>query len=257
MTSVSGGKSVLGQHLDLPGTLFRNDVMGPYLSLPVIEQDQWIEIDARPARQGKNPWFRAAIIGTICQENHMNESTDTDTIKAFQGLQEQQALHHLAVCERIRKKLELPTEALPLIDKVLREGFQAARSVDTPPSRGTRSPLRLLSEQKIKRTDPITGKPTAVRARQYTIAARVEEIEILSSPDNWMIADVQVGTRSQFPQAGPPLPGRLFILGGTCHHFVTETIQMAMDFTLLVHYVGPEIEGSIFEAVAMSSQTPH
>jgi hypothetical protein len=28
-----------------------------------------------------------------------------------------------------------------------------------------------------------------------------------------------------------------------------------MDFTLLVHYVGPEAEGSIFEAVAMGSHT--
>jgi hypothetical protein len=82
---------------------------------------------------------------------------------------------------------------------------------------------------------------------------RVEEIEILSEPDCWMIADVQVGARSQFPHAGPPLPGRLFKPGGTCHHFVTETLQTAMDFTLLVHYVGPEAEGSIFEAVAMGS----
>jgi hypothetical protein len=30
------------------------------------------------------------------------------------------------------------------------------------------------------------------------------------------------------------LLGERFTPGGTCHHFVTETIQTAMDFTLLV-----------------------
>lgn len=111
----------------------------------------------------------------------------------------------------------------------------------------------MLSEKKIKPTDPITDRPTPVNVRPQTLAMRVEEIEILSEPAHWMIADVQVGTRTQFPQWGPPLLGRLFTPGGTCHHFVTETIQTAMDFTLLVHYVGPEAEGSIFEAVAMGS----
>ncbi len=67
-----------------------------------------------------------------------------------------------------------------------------------------------------------------------------------------MVADVLVGMRSQLPQPGPPLPGRLFVPGGTCYRFVTETIQTAMDFTLLVHYVGPEAEGT-FEAVAMGT----
>ena len=261
-----GGKSVLARHHDLPGDLFRNSVMGPHLSLPVIEQDQWIEIEARPAHQGQNLWFRAAIIGTIHQENvHMNDFTDTDALKKSQELQELQAINHLAACERIRKKLELPTETLALIDKVLRDGstreliggFRATRPVDPFPSTATRSPLRLVSEQKIKRTDPITGKPTAVHARPYTLAMRVEEIEILSSPDDWIIADVQVGTHSQFPQAGPPLPGRLFTPGGTCHHFVTEAVQTGMDFRLLVHYVGPDNEGSIFEAIAMGSQATY
>ena len=258
-----GGKSVLEGHLDLPGALFHNSTLGPHLLLPVIEQDQWVEIEARPAHQGQNLWFRAAIVGTIYQENDcMNISTDADFLKKSQELQEQQAVHHLAACERIRKKLELPIEALTLIDKVLRDGstpeliggFRTIPPGGPFPSAATRSPLRLVSEQKIKPTDPITGKPTAVHVRPYTLAMRVEEIEILSSPNDWMIADVQVGTRSQFPQAGPPLPGRLFTPGGTCHHFVTDAIQTGMDFRLLVHYVGSEAGGSIFEAVAMGSQ---
>ena len=48
-------------------------------------------------------------------------------------------------------------------------------------------------------------------------------------------------------------PGRLFTPGGTCYRFVTETIQTAMDFTMLLHYVGSDPEGEIFEAVAMGS----
>ena len=256
-----GGKSVLAHHHDLSSDLFRNGTMGPYLSLPAIPQDQWVEIVTCPAGHGQSPWFRAAIIGTIHQEKaHMHESADTD-LKKFQELREQRTLDHLAACERIRKKLELPVDALPLIDKALRDGssselignFQTAPSVTRFQSMVARLPLRLLSEQKIKRTDPITGKPTAVHVRPYTIAMRAEEIEILSKPDDWMIADVQVGARSQFPQPGPPLPGRLFTPGGTCHHFVTEPIQTGMDFTILVHYVGPEADGSIFEAVAMGS----
>jgi hypothetical protein len=253
-----GGTSIFAPHLDLPGSLFGNDTMGPLPLLPVIEQDQWIEVEAHCIR-GNAPWFRAAIIGNTRQEKEtMNSPADTDTFKKSQEQREQQVIEHLAACERIRKRLELPIEALALIDRSLRGDHEFGRLLTPRPSvepsgRATRSPLRLLSEKKIKPTDPITGRPTPVHVRPQTLAMRVEEIEILSEPGHWMIADVQVGTRTQFPQWGPPLPGRLFTPGGTCHHFVTEAIQTAMDFTLLVHYVGPEGEGSIFEAVAMGS----
>lgn len=214
--------------------------------------------------------------------------------ESFKKLQEQQVIEHFAACERVRKKLELAPDALPLIDKMLRDqptyaenpvikellrtnaemlatalrvldrqcqglreenaALRAERDKSNPSATTTtRSPLRFLSDKPIKKTDPIAGIPTPLVVRPQTLFMRVEEIEILSKPDEWMIADVQVGKRSQFPQSGPPLPGRLFTPGGTCHHFVTESIQMAMDFTLLVHYVGANPDGEIFVAVAMGS----
>ncbi len=179
-----------------------------------------------------------------------------DEMKKFHELHEKAACERLAMCERIRKKLELPmtTEMLVLIDRILQHGEQSYETVK-PPNTGmlSRAPIRILSEKPIFRTHPGHGKPTPIVARPQTTAMRVEEIEILSNPDEWMIADVQVGHRSQLPNSGPPLPGRLFVLGGTCHRFVTETIQTAMDFTVLVHYVGQNPEGGIFEAVAMGS----
>lgn len=271
-----GGTSILAPHFDLPGNLFRNDVMGPRPSWPVIEQDQWIEIEARPLRE-RSLSFSACLIGTVCQEKtSMHESTDTLSLEKLQEqaqkLREQSAIEHLAACERVRKSLDLPIDVLPLIDKVLRDDPDKAlrddpassplptfgrhfppRTAEKFPNLGVRAPLRLQSETKIKPTDPITGMPTTVHVRPCTIAMRIEEIEILSNPDHWLVADVQVGNRTQFPQAGPPLSGRLFTPGGTCHHFVTEVIQIAMDFSLLVHYVGPKAEGDIFEAAAIGT----
>jgi len=186
----------------------------------------------------------------------MSDKTMSDEMatmmKKFKEEREQLVADHFATCARIWKKLELPAEGLALIDKMLRGEHDGslARPRDLPL---IRSPLRLLSEKAIKKTDPLTGRPTPVRVRPQSVAMRVEEIEILGTPEHWMIADVQVGQRSQFPSAGPPTPGRLFVPGGTCHKFVTESIQTAMDFTILVHYVGPDADGAIFEAVAMGS----
>lgn len=58
-----GGTSVLAPHLDLPGFLFSADVMGPHLPLPVVDQDQWIEVEARRIR-GTTPRFYASLVGS-------------------------------------------------------------------------------------------------------------------------------------------------------------------------------------------------
>jgi hypothetical protein len=163
------------------------------------------------------------------------------------------ALDHFSMCESVRKKLELPIDALPLIDKMLHDLNQHDHDHRNHSAPAIRGPLRITSEKKIPRTDPLTGDPTPVRAQPQCAAMRVEQIEILSDPTDWMIADIQVGGHTQFSQPilRLPLPGRLFVPGGTCHHFVCETIQAAMDFAMLVHYVGNDPEGAIFEAVAM------
>jgi hypothetical protein len=56
-------KSVLGPHRNLPGCVFSNGTMGPHLSLPVVEQDQWIEIEALRIK-GDAPRFYGGIVGT-------------------------------------------------------------------------------------------------------------------------------------------------------------------------------------------------
>lgn len=171
---------------------------------------------------------------------------------------EKAVTEHFAACTRICKKLEIPFEhGLALVSVAMRDQMGGAWSSivrKSEPGPSTRAPLRMTSDHRIKRTDPTTGVPKALHARPQVVAMRVEEIEILGKPDDWFIADIQVGARSQFPQAGPPLPGRLFTPGGTCHRFVTETIQTAMDFTMLVHYVGDDPKGGLFEAVAMGTQ---
>ncbi len=63
-------KSVLAPHHDLPGFLFSTHVIGPSLPMPVVDQDQWIEIDVRQridfetTAHGKAPGFYASIVGT-------------------------------------------------------------------------------------------------------------------------------------------------------------------------------------------------
>ncbi len=56
-------RTVLGGHRDLPGFLFSNRGVGPHLPLPVVEQDQWIEVDARRIR-GDAGRFQAVLVGT-------------------------------------------------------------------------------------------------------------------------------------------------------------------------------------------------
>lgn len=57
------GRSALTPHHDLPGFLFGNRVAGPHLPLPVVDQDQWIEIVARRVC-GDAPRFYAGIMGS-------------------------------------------------------------------------------------------------------------------------------------------------------------------------------------------------
>jgi hypothetical protein len=184
-------------------------------------------------------------------------------MKKAQEEREHAVTEHFATCVRICKKLEIPLEhGLHLINLALNEDpkvkgawsgiVRGKPQIEHGPT--TRSPLRLMSDKPIKKTDPKTGNPTVVHARPQVVAMRVEEIEILGRPEDWFVADIRVGNRSQFPQSGPPLHGRHFMPGGTCYRFVTETLQTAMDFDMVVHYVGENPEGAIFEALAMGTQ---
>lgn len=50
-----------------------------------------------------------------------------------------------------------------------------------------------------------------------------------------------------------PIDGREFTPGGACNRLVLETIQTAMDFDLVVEYVGPEADGEVFEMLTVGT----
>jgi hypothetical protein len=62
------GMSILAPHLDLPGFLFSSDIMGPHVPLTIVNQDQWIEIEARRVR-GDAPRFFASVMGSLTGGN--------------------------------------------------------------------------------------------------------------------------------------------------------------------------------------------
>lgn len=63
------GESIIAPHHALPGDLFGSHVQAE-LRLPTIEQDQWIEIEARRIR-GEMPWFYASVMGTQQREERV------------------------------------------------------------------------------------------------------------------------------------------------------------------------------------------
>lgn len=60
------GRSIVAPHHDLPGFVFGTHVRTE-MRLPALEQDQWIEIEARRVR-GEMPWFYASVLGTQQRE---------------------------------------------------------------------------------------------------------------------------------------------------------------------------------------------
>jgi len=169
----------------------------------------------------------------------------------------EEAVAHLRAIEEIRRRVELAPDQLALVDAVYRR-IDAAPGRRPPvaerPEAPARIPLSITSHDgkwprgavKIK-----PGQVARVVARPLVCAFRIEEIEIVSSPMHWIVRDVRVGNRTQAANHLDGMPGRMFVPGGTCYRFVTETIQTAMEFEMLVEYVGPEPDGEVFEAIAM------
>lgn len=85
-----------------------------------------------------------------------------------------------------------------------------------------------------------TAMPVVVRPK--CVAFRVERLEIERGQD-WLVEDVLVHGKSQFRRPGS-IPGDVFALPpATLGAFVSvpfDTIQTAMDFTMVVAYVGHE-----------------
>lgn len=62
---------------------------------------------------------------------------------------------------------------------------------------------------------------------------------------------------SQFAAKRGPAPGTEFGPGGLLEHMKLETLQTAMDFTIVVEYVGPEANGEVFEATVVGLSTEY
>ena len=93
------------------------------------------------------------------------------------------------------------------------------------------------------------GKTTQVLERMQWTSYRVEEIEISGDPSRWLVHSIKVGNREQSPRMFvPPAPGVRFRKGGIMSELRLDVCQSAMDFVLIVEYVGPLTEGEVFEA---------
>ena len=84
-----------------------------------------------------------------------------------------------------------------------------------------------------------------ITSRPQAVAFRPERIIIGGTPSSWIVNDVKVGNRSQFAQSGD-VPGEMFA-ATTIDGFVSmETVQTAMDFVMVVTFVGDNQEGAPF-----------
>lgn len=81
---------------------------------------------------------------------------------------------------------------------------------------------------------------------------RPERIIIGGDPGDWIINDIKVGMRSQLAQSGD-IPGLVFSATSRGTEISFETVQIAMDFCLVVTYVGDKPEGEPLLACAIGS----
>ncbi len=113
--------------------------------------------------------------------------------------------------------------------------------VDYPgPSRAERVVLPMSSGVNI-----LPNTSAQITSRPQTVAFRPERMIIGGNAGDWIINDVKVGNRSQFTQSGD-VPGEMFA-ATTIDSFVSfETVQTAMDFVVLVTFVGASESGAPF-----------
>jgi hypothetical protein len=114
----------------------------------------------------------------------------------------------------------------------------------------------LVDRQAPTRTDRITlpmssgvnifpNTSAQITSRPQAAAFRPERIIIGNRPNEWIINDVKVGNRSQFAQSGD-VPGEMFAATTIDGYVSMETVQTAMDFVMVVTFIGDSQEGSPF-----------
>lgn len=168
--------------------------------------------------------------------------------------------------DEVRRNLELPVEQLPVVIETYRAVVVALLFEEERAKlaeRTTRLPMTMRSEDKtcqpmkIRPGKDIDGKWSSVVVRPQVIAFRPEDIAIHGDRSRWVVHDILVGNRSQFAGKRGPAPGTEFGPGGILEHMRLETLQTAMDFTIVVEYVGPEPDGEVFEATIVGLSTDY
>ena len=166
--------------------------------------------------------------------------------------------------EKLRKKLKLTPAQMPLVIDIYNKEAEAARAEAERAEReknALRVPITLRSQvfdpekpfvaidKKLPRSD---GKPFAVIAR-LGYDFRPEDFAISGDRSRWLVHNVKIGNRGQFANGNAPAAGTEFGPGGICEHMRFEVCKAAMDFVMLVEYVGPEPEGEVFEATVVGT----
>lgn len=156
--------------------------------------------------------------------------------------------------DEIRRKIEMPADQLPLVVEIYTHNAGALlieKQREEMAARTKRLPLPIRSEDTERQPMKIPpGKFAQVVSRPQWIAFRIEDISIHGDRTRWIVDDIRIGNRSQLQRSGE-IPGAEFGPGGVCATLRLETCQTAMDFVLVVRYVGPEPDGEVFEATAV------
>ncbi len=109
-----------------------------------------------------------------------------------------------------------------------------------PPDRADRILLPMSSGVNI-----LPNTSAQITSRPQNVAFRPERIIIGGTPGDWIVNDIKVGNRSQFSQSGD-VPGETFASTAIDSFVSFETVQTAMDFVMLVTFVGVSESGAPF-----------
>lgn len=162
--------------------------------------------------------------------------------------------------DEVRRTAELAPEQLPIVVDIYGKvvtALIAEAAREEMAQRTQRLPMTMRSEDKVGQPMKIKpgkgsdGQHHRVVARPQVVAYRAEDIAIHGDRSRWVVHDIIVGNRSQFAAKRGPAAGSEFGPGGILEHMKLETLQTAMDFTLVVEYVGPEVDGEVFEATVV------
>jgi len=159
--------------------------------------------------------------------------------------------------DAIRRTLEMPVDQLPIVIETYHKvvaALVAKTEREDLAKRTQRVPITMQSQNRDYEPLKVTrGKEVHVVARPQYLVFRPEDIAIHDDRARWVVHDILVGGRSQFAQKRGPAPGTEFGPGGILEHLRLETCQTAMDFALVVEYVGPEVDGEVFEATIVGT----